>query len=133
MELQKRKTKFDKEIDEELKRISDEHEEIKIKQLDTRLELQLKEAAEVAKKKQLEEEEKYQPKMRLLPEEERERLLIELKQKWETVNKQYQGITHIVTLDTMGKVRRKEQYENELQQIEKSIEKLSKKHVFVHD
>jgi hypothetical protein len=80
-----------------------------------------------------EEEEKYSPKMRLLPENERENLLVELKQKWEAVNKQYQGITHIVTLDTMGKVRRKEQYENELQQIEKSIEKLSKKFVFVHD
>lgn len=37
----------------------------------------------------------------------------------------------MVTLDTNGKVRRKEQYEQELSQIEKSIEKLSKPNVFV--
>jgi len=74
-----------------------------------------------------------QPNMRLLPEEEREELLASLKQKWEAVNRQYQGMTHIVSLDTIGKTRRKEEYEQQLQQLERSIEKLSKKYVFVHD
>jgi len=83
--------------------------------------------------KEREEQMRSQPKMRLLPEEERERLLTNLKRKWEVVNKQYQEMTHIVALDTIGKVRRKEEYETQLQQIEKSIEKLSKKYVFVHD
>jgi len=83
--------------------------------------------------KEREEQMRSQPKMRLLPEEERERLLANLKRKWEVVNKQYQEMTHIVALDTIGKVRRKEEYETQLQQIEKSIEKLSKKYVFVHD
>jgi hypothetical protein len=78
-----------------------------------------------------EEAQKYQPKTHVLPEEDRVQLLTQLKVKWETVNKQYQTTTHMVTLDTMGKVRRKEQYEGELQQIEKSIEKLSKPYVFV--
>jgi hypothetical protein len=78
-----------------------------------------------------EEESKYQPKTHVLPEEERLKLLTQLKIKWEAVNKQYQTTTHMVTLDTMGKVRRKEKYETELQQIEKSIDKLSKPYVFV--
>lgn len=77
--------------------------------------------------------EEGQPKMRLLPEEERQDLLNKLKLKWEAVNKNYQGMTHIVSLDTIGKVRRKEEYESQLQQLEKSIEKLSKKFVFVQD
>lgn len=75
----------------------------------------------------------HQPKMRMLPEEERLKLLDQLKKKWEAVNKQYQGMTHLVSLDTIGKTRRKEEYESQLQQLEKSIEKLSKKFVFVQD
>lgn len=74
-----------------------------------------------------------QPKMKALPEQERLQLLDNLKKKWEAVNKQYQGMTHIVTLDTIGKVRRKEEYESQLQQLEKSIEKLSKKFVYVQE
>lgn len=77
------------------------------------------------------EESKYQPKTHLLPEEERVKLLTQLKVKWEAVNKQYQQTTHLINLDSLGKVRRKEQYENELQQIEKSIQQLSKPYVFV--
>lgn len=84
-------------------------------------------------KKEEEEHNRYQPKMKLLSEDERQALLIDLKRKWETVNKQYQTITHIVNLDTIGKIRRKEEYEAQLQHLEKSIEKLSKKFVFVHD
>lgn len=80
-----------------------------------------------------EEEQKYQPRLQLLSEEERVRLLTDLKLKWEGVNRAYQGITHIVTLDTTGKVRRKEEYETELGQLEKAIERLSKKHVFVQE
>jgi len=74
-----------------------------------------------------------QAKMRLLPENERLRLLDNLKKKWESVNKQYQGMTHSVILDTIGKVRRKEEYEGQLQTLEKSIEKLTKKFVFVQE
>jgi hypothetical protein len=74
-----------------------------------------------------------QPQMRLLPEEERVKLLNQLKLKWENVNKQYQTMTHLVSLDTIGKTRRKEDYESQLQQLEKSIDKLSKKFVFVQD
>ena len=44
-----------------------------------------------------------------------------------------QTMTHLVSLDTIGKTRRKEDYESQLQQLEKSIDKLSKKFVFVQD
>lgn len=80
-----------------------------------------------------EEEAKSQPKMRLMPEEERLELLENLKKKWEAINKQYQACTHIVTLDTIGKVQRKEKYESQLAELEKSIERLSKKFIFVHE
>jgi len=42
-------------------------------------------------------------------------------------------MTHNIVLDTIGKIRRKEEYEGQLQTLEKSIEKLSKKFVFVQD
>jgi len=74
-----------------------------------------------------------QPHRRLLSEEDRLMLLENLKNKWEVVNKQYQAMTHMVILDTLGKVRRKEEYEAQLQSLEKSVEKLSKKFVFVED
>ena len=49
------------------------------------------------------------------------------------VNKQYQTTTHMIMLDTMGKIRRKEKYEAELQQIERGIAKLQNKHVIVQN
>eukprot|EP00753_Platysulcus_tardus_P018635 PLAT6986.1.p1 GENE.PLAT6986.1~~PLAT6986.1.p1 ORF type:complete len:259 (+),score=134.78 PLAT6986.1:91-867(+) len=63
-----------------------------------------------------------------------EDLLDDLKAKWDDVNAKYQRMCHIVKLDTIGLVRRKESYERELAQIEADIEKLSSKpRVFVAD
>jgi len=73
------------------------------------------------------------PKMRLLSPEEQNEILNSLKNKWEQVNRTYQGMTHLVTLDTVGKIRKKEEYERQLEQLEKSIERLSKPQVFVQD
>lgn len=39
----------------------------------------------------------------------------------------------LASLDTIGKVKRKEMYEAQLAQIEKDIEKLSKKVIYVAD
>ena len=74
-----------------------------------------------------------EPRVSVLPEDERQRLLKNLKAKWEVVNKEYQTMTHLVTLDTIGKVRRKEEFEAELKKLEQSIEKLSKSVVMVQD
>lgn len=82
------------------------------------------------------EQEMYQqqqPQMQLMDESERVKLLNALKQKWEVVQRSYQMSTHIVTLDTIGKVRRKEEFENNLQQLEKAIEKISKPFVFIQE
>jgi hypothetical protein len=57
-------------------------------------------------KREKEEEIKQQPRLRLLPEEERLALVNDLKLKWEAVNKKYQLMTHNNVLDTNGKIRR---------------------------
>ena len=66
---------------------------------------------------------------------ERLALVHSLKTKWEEVNKIYQStsVLSLDSLDTIGKVKRKEMYEAQLAQIEKDIEKLSKKQVYIAD
>jgi len=71
------------------------------------------------------------PKARLLSDDERFGMIQGLKAKWEKVNTDYQATTHLTKLDTTGKVRRKEQFESDLTQIEKDIEKLNKKNIYV--
>ena len=58
-----------------------------------------------------------------------------LKLKWDDVNKLYQAssVLSLESLDTIGKVKRKEQYEAQLAQVEKDIEKLSKTTIYVTD
>jgi hypothetical protein len=68
---------------------------------------------------------------RLITDDEKFSLIQGLKAKWEAVNTDYQATTHLTKLDTIGKVRRKEKYEAELTQIEKDIEKLNRKHIYV--
>jgi len=85
----------------------------------------------IEQKKKITEEKKM--KTRLMGKDERDQLLVDLKIKWQDVNEKYQGMTHLVRLDTIGKVRRKEQHENELAMLERSIEKLSKQNVFIQD
>jgi len=79
------------------------------------------------------EEDDTQPKNRVMDEAEREELLEALKMKWEEVNKKYQKSSHVVKLDTIGKKRRKEQYEKELTELDQAIQKLSRGTVFIAD
>jgi hypothetical protein len=69
--------------------------------------------------------------LRLMRNDEKECLIQGLKAKWETINHEYQAITHMTKLDTVGKIRRKEGYEAELTQIEKDIERLTRKAIYV--
>jgi hypothetical protein len=73
--------------------------------------------------------------MHLMPEDEKTELIRALKGKWDSVNSLYQqsSVLSLASLDTIGKVKRKEQYEAQLAQIEKDIESLSKKSVYVRD
>ena len=67
----------------------------------------------------------------LLPEEERKELIEGLKKKWEVVHKEYQTLTHLMKVDSLGKKNKKERCEGDLAQIEKDIEKLQKQYIFV--
>jgi len=69
--------------------------------------------------------------VRLMTDSEKNALIEGLKAKWESVNHDYQAITHMTKLDTVGKIKRKESYEAELSQIEKDIERLNKKAIYV--
>lgn len=77
------------------------------------------------------EEEDQNTSVRVMAEEEREMLIKGLKEKWEKVNLDYQATTHMTKLDTVGKVKRKEQYEATLAAIEKDISRLNRKYIFV--
>jgi hypothetical protein len=78
-----------------------------------------------------EQEDLSMSRVRPLGEEERQDLIDGLKAKWEAVNTEYQGTTHITKLDTMGKIKRKEKWEAQLSNIEKDIERLNKKNISV--
>ena len=77
------------------------------------------------------EQEQNKAQVRLLPEEERQNLLIALKKKWQSVNNDYQTMTHMTRLDTVGQIRRKEHYEKLLSEIEKDIAKIDRGFVFI--
>jgi catalase len=59
-------------------------------------------------------------------EEERMALVDALKAKWDSVNAQYQKITHLVKLDTTGQLRRKETLEAQLTKLENDIQRLDR-------
>jgi hypothetical protein len=82
---------------------------------------------------QMAEEEAGPAGMRLLPDGQRLALIDSLKAKWDEVNGTYQksSVLSLASLDTIGKVKRKEMYEAQLAQIERDIEKLSKDQVYV--
>ena len=63
--------------------------------------------------------------LELMSDEERSKMLASLKRKWDSVNAKYQKMTHLVKLDTTGKIQRKEALEKELNQLEADIEKLA--------
>jgi len=68
---------------------------------------------------------------RPLSQEERVALLHACKAKWEEINSEYQLGTHMTKLDTVGKIKRKEQHEQALTQIEKDIEKIKREHIMI--
>jgi hypothetical protein len=74
----------------------------------------------------LEEEQKGMdgPQALELPEGEKKKLLKQLKRKWDSVNKQYQKISHQTVLDTINKLKKKEGFEAQLEELERTIEKL---------
>ncbi|KAL0476842.1 enkurin [Acrasis kona] len=70
--------------------------------------------------------------MRALSDKDRDALIEQLKDKWATLQKKYQGISFSMPTDKVH-VQRKEALEAEMDKIEKDIEKLSRRHIFVVD
>jgi hypothetical protein len=70
-------------------------------------------------------------RMRLMTDTEKNNIITGLKKKWDETHKQYQALTF--NIDTVTKVQRKEGLEVEMEQIEKAIQKLSKKNIYVYD
>ena len=68
-----------------------------------------------------EQQESLKSKKRLLSMDERRGLLSSLRARWNTINREYQQMTHMTVLDTLSKVQRKEAFEKELAQIEKDM------------
>ena len=67
-----------------------------------------------------------QQEQQVLDEQERNDLIIKLKQRWGDVNSEYQKYCHKVIFDTPGEIKRKASQETMLMQLEKDIEMLSK-------
>lgn len=67
----------------------------------------------------------YEPQgYAVLTEVERLELIDALKTRWDAVNMNYQKITHLVQLDSLGQIRRKENMEAMLKQLEMDISRL---------
>jgi len=79
--------------------------------------------------KQLREKDKN--RVQKVPEEERIKLLQNLIQKEKETNSQFQLLSHNIGLDSQAKIRRKEDLETELKELEKAIQKLSKPNVII--
>jgi len=99
----------------------------------TKIKQEIADEYDYIKSMQQQQEDEGPAGMKLMGDDERENLIANLKKKWDAVNKTYQqtSVLSLASLDTIGKVKRKEMYEAQLAQIEKDIEKLSKKCVYV--
>jgi len=109
----------------------------------TKIKKEINEEYEYVKAVHEKQQQKTGTPMRLLTEEERDELLQALRTKWNELNKKYQSHsfaipaakknqTEYASLDRI-KVVKKETMEAELDALEKEIQKLSKKHIFVVD
>jgi hypothetical protein len=99
----------------------------------TRIKRQVDRENQRIQKEQEAAEAHRQSKQRPLTTDEREEIANGLKAKWQNLNAQYQKITHMTVLDTISKVRRKESYERELDQVEKDIKLLGRNEPIIVD
>ncbi|SBT78276.1 conserved Plasmodium protein, unknown function [Plasmodium ovale] len=74
------------------------------------------------KKQDVIDEEKVAKELEL----KKESILAELKNKYNEINKEYLKISHVVDINSVRKLKKKENYEKELNQLEKDILKLEK-------
>lgn len=103
----------------------------KVPQYMQKIKKEIEDEYQLVREMQIEEENERDKQKFLMSDEERKELIAALKKKWEIVHKEYQEITHIQKIDTIGKKKKKETCEKELAQLEKDIQKLSKNFIFV--
>lgn len=77
-------------------------------------------------RQQMGEVEKTPESYEQMTQAERQELINQLKDKWDHTNSLYQKQTHLVKLDSQGQIRRKEQFEALLSQLERDIERLER-------
>lgn len=93
---------------------------------------EIEEEYRLVKEMQAQEDELRERKKYLIPEEERLQLIDALKKKWDVLHHDYQGIiTKVTKVNPLGLKTMKENLEKEMEQIEKDIDKLNKKYIFV--
>ena len=97
----------------------------------TKIKNEIEDEYNLVREMQIEEENERDRQRMLMPEEERLELIAALKKKWEALLREYQKESHHGKLDTIGKKTRKETLEQEMDQVEADIRKLSKNYIFV--
>lgn len=97
----------------------------------TKIKNEIEDEYNLVREMQIEEENERDRQRMLMPEEERQELIAALKKKWEALLREYQKESHHGKLDTIGKKTRKETLEQEMDQVEADIRKLSKNYIFV--
>jgi hypothetical protein len=98
----------------------------KIPKYISRIKSDLKKQVELEMKLRQEAEMASRSKQRILTDDERKELAAGLSSKWKQVNSEYQKITHMTVLDTIGKVRRKELLEEQLEQLETDMKLINR-------
>jgi chromosome segregation ATPase len=98
----------------------------------TKLKDEIEEEYRIVKDMQAQEEELRERRKYMLPEDERLQLIDALKKKWDVLHHDYQSIiTKVTKVNSLGLKNMKENLEKEMEQIEKDIDKLNKKYIFV--
>ena len=97
----------------------------------TKIKQEIEDEYNLIKEMQIEEDAERDRQRMLMPEDERQQLIIALKRKWEELMRDYQKESHHGKLDTIGKKGRKEVLEAQMDQVEADIKKLQKNYIFI--
>lgn len=93
---------------------------------------EIEEENNIVREMRREDEQMMERQKYLIPEEERQQLIDALKKKWDIIHHDYQAIiTKVTKVNPLGLKNLKESLEKEMEQIEKDIDKLNKKYIFV--
>jgi len=84
----------------------------KVPQYIQKIKREIEDEYQMVREMHIEEENERDKQKFLMTDDERQELIAALKKKWEVVHKEYQEITHIQKIDTIGKKKKKETCEH---------------------